>query len=245
MREDAEKVFTDPARRGSSDPSLDVIRGRRFISNHRKDVEALDSLPFTDPMKRLDWGWGKGINSDFRFIRKFLESRCGMLWDDVYKEVCDVTTATHPEAGTLRHYIRSSVETQIKMVNGVPYYFSKYNGWAKLSDYGGWRRSTFYVNPETGKLEKAVHVKRVETPKDPTRYIISETEELQKIDGIWYRTERFQNGYRSEYNGASREWNETHSMWAWKSLFKSVPNYYWTKKQLNKKELKKYGLQNG
>ena len=243
MREDAEKVFTDPARRGSSDPSLDVIRGRRFVSGHRKDVEALDALPFTDPMKRLDWGWGKGINSDFRFIRKFLLSRVGRLWDDVYKEVCEVTNAAVPGAPTLRHHIRHAVETAIEMVDGVPHWFSKYSGLVPLEDYGRW--NSFYVEPGTGILRAAPKRKRYVKPSDPDKIVLSETEQLQKIDGIWYLTTRHPSGEVSVYNGPLRVYDTASETWTWKPTYIWVPSFKWTQKQLNKKELKKHGLKNG
>lgn len=247
MRDDMDKLLAEHPRVHHSEPNMHVLRERKYISRYRKDPEALDLLPKTDPMKRFDWGWGKEFGEYLAPLRRFLKSNVGRKWDDVYSELREHvnpgSTVQNHIMQHLWHYIQKDV---VLDEEGHPCVKSRWEGgYSRLwkSRYG----SLFYVHPLSRKLlEPPTHPKdpnRKPRGYDPDKWTASDGREFQRLNGIWF-------GVKKVYVGRDYEYNCSYDSTVGCNILTPIPGtfekrYREESYQLSKKELKKYGLQNG
>lgn len=250
MREDMDKLLVERPRRGHSEPNLDVQRGRAYTTRYRKDLEALDDLPKKDSMKRFDWGWGKEFNENLNPLRRFLKSNVGRKWDDVYSELREHVNPGSTVQNHIMQHLWQYVQKDVVLdEEGHPCVKNRWEGgYSRLwkSHYN----SQFYVHPLTGKLlEPPAH------PKDPNRkpwgynpdkWTAPDGKKFHRKNGIWFGVSSQYIGWDYDYrtytfrqeDGTYRtESRPIPGSWAERSLTKEY--------QLSKKELRKYGLQNG
>ncbi len=252
MRPDMSKLLAERPRRGHDNPNLHVERERIFLTNHRKDIEALENMPRTDSMKRFSWSQGleKEFNENLNPLRRFLKSNVGRKWDDVYSELREhvdpKSTIQNHIMQHLWHYVERNV---VLDEEGHPCVKSRLEGgYVRLwkSRYG----SAFYVHPLNGKLlEPPVHPKnpnRKPWGYDPNKYTAPDGTEFRKRNGIWFM-------WVSVYAGDDYDYESRYATdpLSGRYVYMSFPisgtwgkKYRTVEQQCCKKDLKKYGLTN-
>lgn len=237
MRPDMHKVINEPARACSKD--------------HYKKANPYKNTPFEDlPQKesmKIKYGWDtRSKRSNIRPLEKWLLKQVGRPWNDVYSEACKVLKDKHDKHGygDLIQELFWVVERDVIMIDNVPHSIRL----GSFAPIGRWRNQ-LYINPDNGKLEIFKAAKYVKPTKPATRYEFVNTttppkgapkpsalhgkpeswfEGIEQINGIWY----FTKGYH---------YAVYHMTYKWK---KDDLNHVYYKRQLNKKELKKYKVSN-
>lgn len=131
--------------------------------------------------KDCDWG---SVGTNFKYLKRFLRSRVGQNWDDVYSEICASADARSFEGNHLREWLDFAVDVKTHMEG------------EKIVDHHGcdvtvsFHRDNFYVNPLTNKLEVATPRKRKHWRESIPKTVF----ELDGIhyhehEGIWYRVQ--------------------------------------------------------
>lgn len=163
-----------------------------------------------------------GYPSDYSILYRFLRSRVGRPWDDVYSEICAEADGRSHDGYRFRQSVLNVVETDTRIdeqgdvANGRG---------TKLRRT--WGRS-FYVHPETGVLEYANNNRRVVADL-PRTVFESEGRLYHQHEGVWYEvtmTVLSQTG-RSRYfwYGYSSEW--VADAFGALDIDNRQPPYYW------------------
>ncbi len=153
------------------------------------DLEQAEALPSHDKVRPPD-GWRR-YGKDFprRKVQRFLLSRIGRLWDDVFSEYVHLKWV--PEQYKTEAEIASFVYLHTFMNDGRVWFYDRYMDGARAVDdfkYGG---DIFYRDPETKKLCH-LHKKRVDyaqrRKEDEAKYmrVLGDYHQLLKVHGIWY-----------------------------------------------------------
>jgi hypothetical protein len=102
----------------------------------------------TTPVGTLEWGDSKYYR--WRMVSRFLQSRVGSFWNDVYSEVC-VNKDNDVHFDSLKRNIKSYVQTETFMNDGKVCAFDYRKRIVEVQFNVFWRNE-FYVHPVTGKL---------------------------------------------------------------------------------------------
>jgi hypothetical protein len=184
MRSDMSKVIVErprlrfPLKNGSAYP-----RGR--LEN--RWAPRLEDAPRTESMGGTYKG--KWLNENLQPLVRFLRSRVGQRWDEVYSEIaaqisCKSAVQKHV-LDHLRDYVVENVEIVGTTVKYIPH-----RGYETLESRG--MRLRFYTRPDTRELCLAPMVPRKRRAKekvDPDRRVLSRDQELRRILGVWYQIE--------------------------------------------------------
>lgn len=160
-------------------------RTRRFPGfvgkGNKKRVQNLDIEDY--PYKEKNSRKRTGISFDPGPLDRFLLSRKGKLWDDVYREVC--------EACDSRNWNQRRI---IEYLTGDPYFpcvnFNVEEKDGEIFDSKGnlleiWKFNKFYVHPETKTLE--VLSPRKKNKNKSVLYIkINSWQQYHKVNNVWY-----------------------------------------------------------
>lgn len=172
MRNDMAKVIVERPRVGG-DKKVG-LKGEK-----RRQTRLGDDAPAFESMKSR-WRERKQLNENLSPLKRFLRSRVGKPWNDVFSEICanikvDSTVQKH-----VRDHVFDYVETNVVMVDGVPH------------DTRG-RKLYFevvYVHPETGILMAMPARKRYRWGGYRTKFEQIKLDRFTKnvkVDGFWYR----------------------------------------------------------
>ena len=99
-------------------------------------------------------GRTKWLNENLAPLRRFLVSRLGRKWNDVYSEIC---AHIAPRSTVQKHvlvHLWQYVEQHLVMIDGWPHHpvtWGDSRELQPLSCYGG---HSFYICPETGELRR-------------------------------------------------------------------------------------------
>lgn len=176
MREDMAKVIVERPRRGGS-----VRRPGRAV-----DLEDMPSKESLRRPYRLR-GTHKYLNENLAPLRRYLESRVGRPWDEVYSEIC----AHLRVDSTVQQHVRDHLKDLVEIVPEERWY-SVYGAEGRRKVRSS-RWQSMYVDPADGILRKdpdregrarANRRREAERPKDRVR--IDGSRELRLVDGIWY-----------------------------------------------------------
>lgn len=118
-------------------------------------------------------------------LRKFLRSKVGQPWDDIFSELCQKLDRKTLLGQHVIDHLWDYVERHVELINGVPYGKSEWRTYQPLKATG---RDQFYVHPETGILcviNKGSHEPRPK-PAPQDRVPIDELHEYRKLDGHWF-----------------------------------------------------------
>ena len=191
------KILVERPRRGHKDGPATSRMERRTM---RKDVRMLDedSEAFNTKasIKRHTNRPGrdrKELNENLNPLYRFLDSRVGKKWDDVFSEICEQVNMNNPVQYHIRQHLDDMVELHVIMKDNKPHvidtwmYRSSGNELREL--YSTQYHPTFYVHPTTGLLAKAPIHKRWRSPKPklldfikhPTNPLI----QYYNVDGEW------------------------------------------------------------
>lgn len=163
-KSDDPKGYKKRLERALRDENGDKTWDRESTSRHRKH------------------GWdAKEFSERLGPLRKFLRSRVGQSWNDVWSEICASLKADSVVQNHVRDHVGWDVEQDVIMVDGEPIHSTK--------DMGVY--SLFYVNPDTGILCETPKNKRRKWAGYPKQYVPGENDMHQYhiIDGVWYEVE--------------------------------------------------------
>lgn len=255
MREDMAKVIVERPRRGG------------YTSKGGKRVQDVDLLPSTEGMRAphvRHWG-GKELNENLAPLRRFLNSRVGQKWDEVYSEISAHLKATSAVQQHVRDHVNDFVVTNVTVDAHGELWGTNWGTPFLIGAPGYWRRHELYVDPRDGILKRTPDQAPVPTYRerraaqyDLTHRAIDDAHELRKHKGIWYMCEvkHMHPGkwvaYEDVTTGKQRHTYVADSYWdvllnkhlrygeseTWRGT------YVVSKRQLNHKELKAHGVQN-
>lgn len=164
------------------------------------DTDKLEELPLRAKIGPPD-GWRSYWGSDYPYnkIQRFLHSRVGRIWNDVFSEFCHLEWV--PKQYKTKEQIGHSVILNTFMRDGVVWYYSHsfhsssenpigdYNN-PKIRPYQC-RDDVFYVHPTTFKLcyepkHKKDWNKEYAEKQAQSMCVLGNYHQLLKIDGIWH-----------------------------------------------------------
>jgi hypothetical protein len=125
-------------------------------------------------------------------LRRWLQSQVGRPWNDVYSEACAVIKPDSIIRAHVKTHLLEFVERHTFMHEGkVCVLDTSHRGGVKPVTEIGWRRSVFFVHPETGLLKPIPQVSkrawRAREPQPPLNcHWIDTNVAVQQIHGLWF-----------------------------------------------------------
>ena len=116
-------------------------------------------------------------------LRRFLRSKVGQPWNNVYSELCQrLKTNTMAGQHVISH-VWDYVEQHVEIIDGVIYSKQRYRIRLDIS-----YRDRFYIHPETGILCAVEKVPRKQKRKQEQTdvVIIDDNRQYHKLNEIWY-----------------------------------------------------------
>lgn len=236
MRSDMFKVIVERPRVGgkySREPKL-------YIKGEAEDLPKQESI---SKKWKIHYG-GKNLNENLSPLKRFLRSRIGQRWDDVWSEICEQLDNGSAVKKHVKDHAIQYVETNILMVDGNPYYHSmsyKSGGWRPLYSRNRW--TEFYVNPDTGILCTAP--KEPEKPLKPDWWKTIKCDDgsyHEYLDGVWWNVlttveKRLVKEPLYEYKRDPDTGKKEYKFWGrYYDKIRTVETK--TRRQLNKKDIK-------
>jgi hypothetical protein len=220
-----------------------ATRVRKTKPKNGRPARDLETLPFREKAQRPDRGW---IRVGFAAIYRWLERRIGRKWDEVFSELCQMTTGHDNNSVQLRQWTLMKVETNT---------FVDADGQIRCNNrFGanmGFRKGDYYVDPRDGTLRRYEAPRRVKAEKPLTTIEVNEYLVLQKLEGLWYEVTladipkdafvaqwRNQHGFFDPYWLGVRDVVTGERKWVFTPGMKVAIK----KRQLSRKELKHHGL---
>lgn len=257
MREDMAKVIVERPRRGG------------YASKGGKRVQDVDLLPSTEGMRAphvRHWG-GKELNENLAPLRRFLLSRVGHKWDAVYSEISENLRVTSTVQAHVRHHVTDFVAVNCSLRDGEVWVHDY--GVRTLQS----SRDQLYVDPEDGVLKLNPHymswnqIRRKQNAAHKAGMRANQRcvagVELRKHKGIWYEVQMLPvpdvqkvahtrtdgTVWHSERGGSAYDVIQERTVYLAASGRRYhagpyVTTYCASKRQLNRNELKKYGVCN-
>jgi len=100
-------------------------------------------------MKKKSLKYSRGGGNFYKYINRFLRSRVGKNWDDIYSEACEAYEVKTETGRRLRDALGWIVERKVVLKDGKPYTKQGY----LLQSWN--HREEFYICPETNALKMA------------------------------------------------------------------------------------------
>lgn len=147
--------------------------------------EKLDELPQRESMGQRWRHVRNDRNPNYDPLRRFLKSRVGQSWNDVWAEICEHNSPNNFIQYDLREQARDYlVETDVVMDGDCP--LQGTHGY-KISD------GDFWVHPQTDILMQAPDSPRYrgcwQPRKEFAQIALDETHKYVQIKGVWYFVE--------------------------------------------------------
>ena len=255
MRPDMSKVIVERPRRRGYDTNG---KGRRQDPDLQVSHEGMRA-----PHIR-HWG-GKELNENLAPLYRFLRSKIGQRWDDVYSEICENIRVTNTVQEHIRVHVKQMVTVKIWIDDdGEPWDMD--GNPRKLSNTP---YAKYWVDPRDGVLKfnaaktykqrnQEIWDKKREKEQATIRSLPGGIE-LRKANGIWYQVELLPvppmikkdvyrldgSVYQCKTGGHAYDvilGQTVYSRWNLGSPYAAT--YCCTKRQLNRNELKRYGVAN-
>lgn len=238
MRTDFPKILCERPRRGGG-PS----KGRLKATKDPEDLPAKESMKSQHRDRR-------SLNENLSPLMRFLDSRVGRPWDDVYSEACKVIKPNSTVKNHVKVHLLQMVEQHTFLGDdGKAYYVPEFY-LGRDSKFGAVcleetrsRMNQFYVCPVTRNLLKSKRIPELDWNKREVEKqakvlrVITDTTEIRKIEGIWYHIT------------VLPEWPKQKGPVLLKDALGNTTRegsrFVKTKRQLSSKELKKFGIKNG
>jgi hypothetical protein len=181
MRKDMLKLLSERPRSGSRMRGTKL--GKRLPPT--ADLDPEDSGPervSSSPQGPVyGRGWGdKERNQRLKPLRRFLDSRVGRPWDEVYSEIRKSIHWRRAMGYRVLDRLDRLVATDCFLEDGRVVQ----PGWL-----GSYPPRTFYAHPKTGLLCRPAPLRYRRPQPEIARVVIDELHCFEKIDGIWYRLE--------------------------------------------------------
>jgi len=160
--------------------SLKKVKGNKKFLNKLTEAACTDGLlsPYLLKLRRKS----KYFSDCLGPLSRWLRSKLGENWDDVYSELCQILEISTLSGKHILSHVWGFVERDAVLVDGIVYN-RKYQ-----RQLGKWR-DEIYVHPETRILCVAKKVRKI-PPQKPDDFVeIDDYHHYCKIDGIWYLIE--------------------------------------------------------
>jgi len=199
MRSDHHKLLVDLPRRYSSLPNFHNRRNR-----HLNCYELLEPLPKTSSIRPRHKAWAEGKEQTDRIepLFRFLASKCGDFWDNIYSEICSLYSK--------RSILGDHLFEHLRLLVSVEHYFNA-DGVAcsiRGGDHGRPISSGFYLTRE-GILRRSFLRPSSSPSLSPyLRFIDSQLYVFNPIHLVWFHCELY---FLSS------------SQWAWPPGFSRIP----------------------
>ena len=259
MRADMAKVIVERPRRGGG---WSHKKGKQYV-----DSDLLVSKEGMRAPHVRHWG-GKELNENLAPLRRFLHSRVGEPWDKVYSEISENLKVTSTVQQHVRDHVTDFVSVTCSIQDGEIYVHDY--GVRPLNS--SW--SELYVDPEDGVLKKNPHymswncVRRKQNAEHQEKLKATQRNvagvELRKHKGIWYEVElkEVPPTLKTPYTRSDGTVSHIESGGSAYDVILECTVYYSgaggrryhvgpyqttycaSKRQLNRNELKKYGVTN-
>ncbi len=171
MRNDMAKVIVERPRVGGDK--------RVGLKGNNKRLQRLgDDAPAFESMKSR-WHSRKKLNENLSPLKRFLRSRVGQRWDDVFSEICKNITLGSAVQKHVRDHVMDYVATDVQMIDGKPHDSKGREIWFEL----------VYVHPDTGILVAMPPRKKYRWSGKRTKFEQQQVNRLTKyvkVDGLWY-----------------------------------------------------------
>lgn len=239
MRHDMKKRFTEQHSGGG---------GSKFPRHHKENVLA-DEDGLMVPVKGMSKihkvsrksGTKYGPGADYAIMRRFLMSRLGKPWDEVYSEICAEADARSFDGHYLRENLGYMVEHDVYIGEDGEIYNKRH------FRVGSWR-GQFYVDPEDKTL-KMVKYNRRSSRELPKTVFEMDGQLYHKDHGAWFRVTmkevpmtRGVHGYE-HYTTAPVYWSDAFNAHVDSTKARPGGYYYWNQIEAVRN---KYGVsQNG
>jgi hypothetical protein len=182
MRDDMFKVIVERPRRGGW-----MNAGTARAYRNSEDAPAKVGI-------KKGYTHRKWLNENLAPLKRWLESQVNRPWDKVYAELCANIDRRNTVQEHIFAHIDSFVERETRLVDGK---VCVIDSWPRKLIPIEESRVTLYVHPKTGILRNNKHrvtwrqvrdEKRVAAQAEVVakRRDLNGTEQLHKIDGIWY-----------------------------------------------------------
>jgi hypothetical protein len=257
MRDDMYKVIVERPRQGRSFAKALSGSARLF----RNSEEAPSKLG----MKK-GYTSHKSLNENLNPLKRWLESQVNRPWEKVYAELCKNIDRRNTVQEHIFTHIDNFVDLETRLADGKVYVLQT---WPTRLVPLAESRAELYVHPKTRILLKNKHyvswtkrrqqsraaegVKRAALRKD-----LSETEQLHRIDGVWFHVtlaamaelRYIRSAAGLKELPARVHWDVVQKQWVSRAkssgdaLYGKRYAYAHAKRQLSKAELKRYGLAN-
>ena len=250
-----------------------VIVERPRIADRSNDRRARagnmlpDQLPSLEGMraKHVRRGGGKQLNENLRPLQRFLASRVGLPWDDIYSEISQNLRSSNTVQQHVKDHLFDFVDINTVMRDGVIYVNASYSGPFPVES----SHRDFYVDPTDGTLKQnewrvswskrhRLRSKQEAACLAATRRTLPDGTILRKADGIWYevtmgdlpplikRTMARPDGSAYQTSVGGEAYDVIEQRWMSRTVYKNGPTSFCkTKRQLSSAELRRWGLENG
>ena len=211
MRRDMNKVLIErPRAGGNCKPRKKfekISRSKRRFRDYDEDYD----VEIDDSPRKVSMRKPHKVNGDEKYftdllgpLARFLRSRDGKRWDDVWSEICQVMKGNGLQAAHIKGHVKD-------YVGGIPHSGVKSYGYKREP----WTPNSYdpvYVDPE-GILRKNPEwdhkpwkARRRNNPTIYHYYRESDTVEYHKLNGAWFRveisSETYEKFYKSLYGGS-------------------------------------------
>ena len=249
MRADMSKVIVERPRR----PGWGTRVGRQ--------PQDSDLLPSNEGMRapHVRHYGGKELNENLAPLLRFLESRVGQPWDDVYSEICENIRVTNAVQDHIRVHVKQFVETSTSMDSEGRIWINGYRPFLLEHD----QFTRFYVDPSSGLLcrnpnrvswnqRQREYRAANEAQRRETARSLPNGVELRKHEGVWYEVtlspvpapEMVDSAMLRGYVRKVARAVPVYDVLLKQYVSQTHGTYVTNKRQLNHHELKKYGVSN-
>ncbi len=175
MRYDMDDKFLESHSRKS-----DVRKPR-----NSKKMRITEDQASTDPnhslreiLNSMDQGY---VGTNFNLLRRFLKSRVGVLWDDVYSEICSTVDKRAFKGHHLHQWLKDCVQMNCYIKDDILYDQND----IELKPYSS--ADMLYIHPETLKLESLKCTRKRRVKKNVKKVFELDGRHFLKKGDIWYR----------------------------------------------------------
>lgn len=219
MREDMAKLLVERPRLGGGG------KYRRGLLREWQRVP-LDEWPKSEAIKERCTRHPKMLNENLAPLWRFLRSRCGRPWDEVYGEICQqINRDSAVQLHVWQHLMWGVARTPLR-IQKLLAHARRFRS-----------RNNFYVEPDTGILREVCGRRKRWPSRVPDR-LEANGRHYRRIEGIWYEIDlapippggiRFWDAVLRRSSPSARELHDVHGRDA----------YAVRKRQLNKREIRR------
>jgi hypothetical protein len=245
MREDMFKVIVERPRWGVHKAPRTKLRqertGKSFIGMKRQAL--------------LQNAWTKDLNENLRPLERYLWKQRGRKWDDVFSEIC----ASLDTGSTVKMHVREHLDDFVERhicIDRTGKWLGQRGIWGHPRTAEYWH-AELYVDPVDGILKEVENLRKRlglqkmryghhQQPVIENRVELSSGSELRKINGVWFNVSFYDQRFEERPEIDCLEVpHENYDARRWHTRLANQWRVVRSKRQLSKKDLKKYGLKGG